>query len=233
MAAGLTQMARSAPEAARGERPVTTYREDLITAALTVWPITAMFFDGRGHNNETGQESFFSLAHLFLYAGMTVGRRLGRPARHALPAGRRRGPAQVADPRPESHPGRLRRRHPRPAHARARRPDRLHLARRVRLRGRRGRDLLAAAPAAVLRRPARLLDRHPLDVGQAGRRAGLQGLRPGAAVHDAVHRRLRLHHDVPVGVHDQRLADERLRRRLPGELQGRLHRPDRSRSTPA
>jgi hypothetical protein len=72
MAAGLTQMARSAPEAARGERPVTTYREDLITAALTVWPITAMFFDGRGHNNETGQESFFSLAHLFLYAGMTA-----------------------------------------------------------------------------------------------------------------------------------------------------------------
>ena len=31
-----------------------------------------MFFDGRGHNNKTGQESFFSLAHLFLYAGMTA-----------------------------------------------------------------------------------------------------------------------------------------------------------------
>ncbi|WP_147447666.1 hypothetical protein [Solirubrobacter pauli] len=72
MAAGLTQMARSAPSAARGERPVTTYREDLITAALTVWPIVAMFFDGRGHNNKTGQESFWSLPHLFLYAGMTV-----------------------------------------------------------------------------------------------------------------------------------------------------------------
>lgn len=70
--AGLTQMARSAPSAARGERPVTTYREDLITAGLTVWPIIAMFFDGRGHNNETGQESFWSLPHLFLYAGMTV-----------------------------------------------------------------------------------------------------------------------------------------------------------------
>ena len=158
--------------------------------------------------------------------GHDRGRRLGRPARHALPARRRRGPAQVADPRPEGHPGRLRRRHPRPAHARAGRPDRLHLARGLRLRGRRGRDLLAAAPAAVLRRPAGLLDRHPLDVGQAGRRAGLQGLRPGAAERDAVHRRLRLHHDVPVGVHDQRHADERLRRRLPGELQGRLHRPD-------
>ena len=36
--------------------------------ALGVWPITAMFFDGRGHNNKTGQESFFSIAHLFLYA---------------------------------------------------------------------------------------------------------------------------------------------------------------------
>ena len=31
-----------------------------------------MFFDGRGHNNETGQESFWSLPHLFLYAGMTA-----------------------------------------------------------------------------------------------------------------------------------------------------------------
>src|SRR5690349_13048157 len=69
---GLTQMARSAPSAARGERPVTTYKEDLITASLTVWPIVAMFFDGRGHNNKTGQESFWSLPHLFLYAGMTV-----------------------------------------------------------------------------------------------------------------------------------------------------------------
>lgn len=69
---GLTQMARSAPSAARGARPVTTLREDMITAGLTVWPIIAMFFDGRGHNNETGQESFWSLPHLFLYAGMTV-----------------------------------------------------------------------------------------------------------------------------------------------------------------
>jgi|GEM_PF-2282855 hypothetical protein len=69
--AQIAELARSAPEAARGARPVTTYKEDLITAALTVWPIIAMFFDGRGHNNETGQESFWSLPHLFLYAGMT------------------------------------------------------------------------------------------------------------------------------------------------------------------
>jgi hypothetical protein len=72
MAQQLTDFARSAPAAARGARPVTTHREDLITAALTIWPIVAMFFDGRNHNNKTGQESFWSLPHLFLYAGMTV-----------------------------------------------------------------------------------------------------------------------------------------------------------------
>jgi hypothetical protein len=71
VAAQIQQMARSAPSAARGVRPVTTYREDLITAALTVWPIVAMFFDGRNHNNKTGQESFWSVPHLFLYGGMT------------------------------------------------------------------------------------------------------------------------------------------------------------------
>ena len=52
--------------------------------AIGVWPITAMFFDGRGHNNKTGQESFFSLAHLFLYAGLTVLGHLDRRARDAL-----------------------------------------------------------------------------------------------------------------------------------------------------
>ena len=72
MASQLKDVARSAPDAARGLRPITTWREDMITMALTVWGITAMFFDGRGHNNETGQESFFSTAHLFLYTGMTV-----------------------------------------------------------------------------------------------------------------------------------------------------------------
>jgi hypothetical protein len=70
--AQITQLARSAPAAARGVRPVTSYREDLITAALTVWPIVAMFFDGRNHNNKTGQESFWSVPHLFLYTGMTA-----------------------------------------------------------------------------------------------------------------------------------------------------------------
>jgi hypothetical protein len=72
MASQIAEMARSAPSAVRGKRPITTYREDLITMSLAFWPIIAMFFDGRGHNNETGQESFFSLAHIFLYTGMTV-----------------------------------------------------------------------------------------------------------------------------------------------------------------
>ena len=39
---------------------------------LLIWPVTAMFFDGHNHNNKTGQESFWSLAHIFLYIGMTV-----------------------------------------------------------------------------------------------------------------------------------------------------------------
>lgn len=68
----LAETARTAPKAIAGKRPMTTWRDDLITMALAMWPITAMFFDARGHNNETGQESFFSLAHLFLYVGLTV-----------------------------------------------------------------------------------------------------------------------------------------------------------------
>ena len=70
--ANIVEVARTAPEAIRGDRPMTAWREDLITMALAVWPITAMFFDGRNHNNEVGQESFWSLAHLVLYSGATV-----------------------------------------------------------------------------------------------------------------------------------------------------------------
>jgi hypothetical protein len=72
MATQITEMARSAPGAIRGERPTAAWRDDLITMVLAIWPITAMFFDGLGHNNRTGQESFFSLSHLFLYAGATA-----------------------------------------------------------------------------------------------------------------------------------------------------------------
>src|SRR3954447_16481927 len=63
---------REAPAAARGVRPTTTWREDLIAMVIAFWPITALFFDGRNHNNKTGQESFFSVAHVVLYTGMTV-----------------------------------------------------------------------------------------------------------------------------------------------------------------
>lgn len=72
MAQQLTELARSAPKDIRGVRPLTTWREDLITMAVTIWPITALYFDAVGHNNRTGQESFFSLAHLFVYSGATV-----------------------------------------------------------------------------------------------------------------------------------------------------------------
>jgi hypothetical protein len=76
MATGMTtqikDLARTAPGAARGARPLATRREDLIGMAIAFWPITALFFDGRNHNNKTGQESFFSLAHIVLYTGMSV-----------------------------------------------------------------------------------------------------------------------------------------------------------------
>lgn len=70
--AHLMETARDAPDAIRGVRPMTQWREDLITMMLAIWPITAMFFDGRNHNNEVGQESFWSLPHLVLYSGATV-----------------------------------------------------------------------------------------------------------------------------------------------------------------
>jgi hypothetical protein len=63
---------RHAPAAARGARPATTWREDLTAMVIAVWPITALFFDGRNHNNRTGIESFFTTAHVVLYTGMTV-----------------------------------------------------------------------------------------------------------------------------------------------------------------
>ena len=119
--------------------------------------------------------------------------------------GRRRG--APPDDRLRGDPGRLRRRDHRPRPARPRRPDRPHLAQRVRLRGRRRRDLQPAAPDALLRRPARVLDRHPLDVGEGRHRARPPHVRARDPVDDPLHRRRRLHHDVPVGVHDERHAD--------------------------
>jgi hypothetical protein len=68
----LIDSVREAPAAARGARPTTTWREDLNAMIIAFWPITALFFDGRNHNNKTGQESFFTTAHIVLYTGMTV-----------------------------------------------------------------------------------------------------------------------------------------------------------------
>ena len=68
----LLESVREAPSAARGVRPTTAWREDLTAMVLAFWPITALFFDGRNHNNRTGIESFFTTAHIVLYAGMTV-----------------------------------------------------------------------------------------------------------------------------------------------------------------
>ena len=68
----LAETARGAPAAAMGKRPTTTWREDLYTMLIAFWPITALCFDGHNHNTKVGQESFFSLAHIFLYAGMSV-----------------------------------------------------------------------------------------------------------------------------------------------------------------
>ncbi|MDA0160104.1 hypothetical protein OM076_07510 [Solirubrobacter ginsenosidimutans] len=68
----LIESVREAPAAALGVRPTTTWREDLNAMILAIWPITALFFDGRNHNNRTGIESFFTTAHIVLYAGMTV-----------------------------------------------------------------------------------------------------------------------------------------------------------------
>jgi hypothetical protein len=68
----LLDSVREAPAAARGVRPHTTWREDLTAMIIAFWPITALFFDGRNHNNKTGQETFFTVAHDLLYSGITV-----------------------------------------------------------------------------------------------------------------------------------------------------------------
>ena len=176
MATGMTtqlkDLARSAPGAARGARPLATWREDLTGMLIAVWPITALYFDGRNHNNKTGQESFFSLAHIVLYTRHVGLRRLTRhdPRQVPDPGGR---PPAARDRRPQGDPGRLRRGLHRPVHPRHRRALGPPLARGLRLRGQRRGDRQPAAPGAVLRRPAGVLDGDPLDVGQARPRAGL------------------------------------------------------------
>ena len=217
-------MARTAPAAARGDRPVTTYREDLITVALTIWPIMAMFFDGRNHNNKTGQESFWSLAAPVPVRGMTVVGVVDHVlvTRYQLAAG--------VDPE-------------------ALMPDlkAIPVGYGVAILG------LSCSPSparptssgtlygfevgvdAIYSPPHLALFFGGLLVASTGIRSmwakqdivlDLKGSAPVPDLDDPVHRRRRVHHDVPVGVHDQRHADERLRARLRVAVQRPVQRPD-------
>src|SRR5262245_17831128 len=58
--------------AVTGHRPHATYRDDVTTMAIAFWPITAMFFDGRNHDNHVGQETFFTRTPSARYAGLTA-----------------------------------------------------------------------------------------------------------------------------------------------------------------
>ncbi len=150
---------------------MTTWREDLITMALAFWPITAMFFDGRNHNNETGQESFFSIAHLFLYGGLTVARPVDRVVvvRYQFAAG---VDVQAPDGRLQGDPGRLRRGDHRPgaswrSAARATSSGTAIYGFEV------GVDAIYSPSHLMLffGGAARELDRHPVDVGEGRHRA--------------------------------------------------------------
>src|SRR3954453_2466144 len=65
-------LAQERAAAVTGRRPLVSWRDDLTTMAIAFWPISAMFFDGRNHDNRTGQETFFTLTHSVLYGGLTV-----------------------------------------------------------------------------------------------------------------------------------------------------------------
>jgi hypothetical protein len=53
-------------------RPHTTVGEDAVTTALTVYTLVALFWDGLLHNNSVGRDSFWSGAHIAMYAGLTL-----------------------------------------------------------------------------------------------------------------------------------------------------------------
>jgi hypothetical protein len=55
-----------------GPRPQSTPREDLILGLLATWTLISLFWDGIIHNNETGQDSFFSAAHISMYLGLAA-----------------------------------------------------------------------------------------------------------------------------------------------------------------
>src|SRR3954454_11689024 len=53
------------------QRPVTERWEDAVTMALSVVTLFAVFWDGWLHNNSTTLDSFWSSAHIMMYAGLS------------------------------------------------------------------------------------------------------------------------------------------------------------------
>lgn len=53
-------------------RPLAEPWEDWVTMGLSVFTLFAVFWDGWLHNNSTELDSFFSSAHIMMYAGLTA-----------------------------------------------------------------------------------------------------------------------------------------------------------------
>ena len=151
-------------------RPQTEPWEDWVTMALSVVTLFAVFWDGWLHNNSTELDSFWSSAHIMMYAGLSaLGAWIGLVFVKRQPQGLKKLQHQ--------HGGRavrLRARAGGAAAGRARRPRRLRLARRLRLREPDRRAVQPHAPDALPGgRPARR-DRPRLDLAPAGPRAAAE-----------------------------------------------------------
>jgi hypothetical protein len=53
-------------------RPRTSYRDDLVTAGLSMWFVLGLFLDAWAHNNLPGLESFFTAWHAVFYSGFAA-----------------------------------------------------------------------------------------------------------------------------------------------------------------
>jgi hypothetical protein len=51
-------------------RPEATWGEDMVTIGLAFFTLFALFLDGLRHNNLTGIDSFWSVAHILMYLGL-------------------------------------------------------------------------------------------------------------------------------------------------------------------
>jgi hypothetical protein len=56
----------------RPARPTTSWRDDLVTAALCAWVVTGMVLDAWAHQNVSQLETFFTPWHGVLYSGFAV-----------------------------------------------------------------------------------------------------------------------------------------------------------------